>query len=84
MTVKKIENVAGIVDPMSLNEYRLAISSGQSTKASIYAFNLILNLTEEIGELKDEIAALKKPAPKPRTKNASNQSGGTIEDGPAE
>lgn len=82
MTVSQIKDIPGIVDPTSMDEFKLAVTSLQHGKSSIFTFNLILGLQEELASLRAEIAELRKPAPAKttRAKNASNQSGGSIDE----
>lgn len=82
MTVSQIDNIPGIVDPTSMDEFKLAVTSLQHTKSSIFAFNAILSLQEELVALRAELDGLKKPIPArtAKAKNASNQSGGTFEE----
>ena len=82
MTVSEIRDIPGIVDPTSMDEFKLAVTSLQHGKSSIFTFNLILGLQEELAALRAELAVLKKPAPAKttRAKNSSNQSSGSLDE----
>ena len=51
---KRIENVAGIVDPLSLDELMLAVSSAQATKAFVLLYNITRDLTLKVEKLQKD------------------------------
>jgi hypothetical protein len=55
MSKNTFTNAAGVKDPLSLKEFREAITSSQATKAMILAFNFIDELLERVAVLEDAL-----------------------------
>lgn len=67
-----------MVDPLSINELRLAITASQTTKSSVLMFNLLADLAERVEVLEAEARSephasgeLTKPAKRAPTKKVA-------------